>query len=84
MNFKQLVEKEIAKHNKMGLDETFLFIPNDRKSIDNERFIDAEAILQEYHDAGHFVKVEPSKTEYAVGNYVTISNAPVEEVCHEG
>jgi hypothetical protein len=81
-NFKEMVEKEMAKIRKIELDEVFLFIPNSKKGTFT-RFDGAEEVLQELHDAGHSVKVVPSKTENAVGNYVYISLDPVEKVTDE-
>ena len=80
MTFTELVEKEIVKSRMMGERTTFLFIPAKPNVQHMGKFDEAEDILQLYHDAGHSVKIEPSKTQHAKGNYVTISNDPVEEV----
>jgi len=83
MTFTEVVEKEIAKSRKMGFTETFLFIPSKLNVQHMGKYDGAKDTLQTYHDAGHSVKVEPSKTEHARGNYVTISNDPVEKVTNE-
>jgi hypothetical protein len=83
MTFTDVVQKEIAKSRRMGSTTTFLFIPSKPNSQHMGKYDGAEDVLQAYHDVGHSVKVEPSKTEHAQGNYITISNDPVEEVSNE-
>ena len=83
MTFTEVVEKEIVKSRMMGFGTTFLFIPAKPNVQHMGKFDGAEDVLQVYHDAGHSVKIEPSKTQHAQGNYVTISNEPVEEITNE-
>ena len=80
ITFRDVVEKEIVKSQKMGAQETLLFIPAKPVSSHHGKFDNAESVLQDYNDAGYSVRIRPSKTEHAKGNYVYISNAPIEEV----
>ncbi len=76
--FTEVLKKEFAKSEKMGFATTFLFIPLKPNSQHMGKFDGAENVLQKYNELGYFIKIELSKTEHAIGSYLTISNNPIE------